>query len=124
MKLENYSDNFEPPAPLIRMQISSFGTGLSREIDALVDTGSDQTLVHWSILEEIESSLGQNIVIQSATGMASYATAFVRITIEGLPPFHLDVVGFDFNDHAILGRDFLNHFKLTLDGPNLLFSIE
>ena len=124
MKLENYNQFHVPAAPFVMLQVSSIDSTQSIEITALIDTGADQTSIHTSIIARLNSQLGGEVCLESATGISTFPTAFVRLTVEGLTPVDLPVVAWNFSEYAILGRDFLNCFKLTMDGPNLLFSIE
>lgn len=107
---------------MIRVGASVSDPGL--EIPALIDSGSDQTFIPDYVFQTLTFKTVGKAVFQSAVGVMESEQYSAVISVDGLPAVVLRIAAFDFKDHAVLGRDYLNEFKVTLDGSNLLFSIE
>jgi len=124
MKLYTFNNLFDPPAAFVALSVGVAYSTETLEVQALIDTGSELTFISQSILSQLSVALGDHVTVGSATGISRFPSGLARLSINGLTPIDMEVVGFDFEEYAILGRDFLNQFKITLDGPNKLFSIE
>lgn len=121
-----YNHQVEPPAPYVHVKIGhAQGSGASVTIPALVDSRADRTVVPQSIIDEI--GLLQAGVVETfglnrlGSMMGEYV---VQIGIRDLAPVVIRVVGTPGEEYVLLGRDVLNRHRVTLDGPNLLCTID
>jgi len=114
-----YDNRYEPPAPVIHVRIADLAAPARQvgEIEALIDSGADMTVVPAHVARKI--ALWPRGIVQ----VRSYRDGepeprpeyFVRITY-GSSGVELAVVGDDCRE-VLLGRDFLRHFVVRLDGP-------
>ena len=69
-------------------------------------------------LEELEPEFTRGVI-----GPGSYGRVFrAYISIANYPAHEVNASSFEM-PYAILGRDILNHYHITLDGPNLTLTI-
>ena len=94
-------------------------------IPALLDCGSDQTLIPGTIVNKLKLNVVHDVTLANVTGrLVSFPTFLADLAFDALPARRCLIAAVDFVEYAILGRDFLNHYKITLDGPNLTLNIE
>lgn len=92
----------------------------SETLPALLDTGSDGTLVPLYLLRDIRAPMLQEARMRSHWGEWRTVGLFlVEMTIGALTFAGVLVVGDDQGDEIILGRNILNKIRLELDGPSL-----
>ena len=121
-----YDTSYEPPAPVIRVRIVNLATPNHqvRDIPALIDSGADMSVVPSRLAKTI-ALVPKGIVevqgyrIEKVEHRPKY---FVRIEFDR-HAVELSVVG-DECSEVLLGRDFLRHFVLRLDGPRQEFTLE
>ena len=114
-----YSKDFTPAAPVMDLTLAAVATDATvGPITALVDTGADATIIPMEYLDRIKAPITIEMWARSTWGDRRRVNLFlvdVRIGENVLP--HVQVVGDETGDEAILGRDVLNKLKLLLDGP-------
>jgi hypothetical protein len=123
----------QPPAAVVSVQLLS-SVGHKTDCHSILDTGSSITFVPEYILEEIEAQVTGADVIMDVTGKLTLVPLYdVQITFMdfqrlNLPPIPVagltDGLTIKGSKIAIAGRDILNQFKLTLDGPNQQFDVQ
>lgn len=87
-------------------------------MNALIDTGSDGTLVPMALLEDILAPVLSETRIRSHWGEWRAVQFFlVDIELNGLTLPGMLVVGDDTGDEIVLGRNVLNRLHVALDGP-------
>lgn len=120
MKIQ-YSTEFNPPAPVLTIAFAVLDRAPQfHDTMALVDTGADMTIVPTEIIEALDAPQ------QYAARMRAFATGSIRpVAIHQIDNIvnqtripALDVIADDMGDQVILGRNFLNKFRIVLDGPN------
>jgi predicted aspartyl protease len=121
-----YNQQVDPPAPYVYVIIRrGDGSGGSLPIPALVDSGADRTVIPTPLIEEL--ALPQSGAAEVA-GFNQVATSLpvyvVQIGIGDLQPHVADVLAASGEQYVLLGRDVLNEYRVTLDGPGLLCTIE
>ncbi len=119
-----YSQDYLPPAPVIEVGLGNIRSRRRRQMaSALLDTGSDITAIPKSFVDSLRlypvSRLELEDVALECTVVLSYA---VQLAVGGLVIPRLEVI-LTALEVVILGRDVLNHFYLTLRGPELSFDL-
>jgi predicted aspartyl protease len=85
---------------------------------AIVDTGSDGSLVPQSLLDQLGAPIVDSKRIRSHWGDWRQVLMFsVDIGIDDLRLPSIEVVGDEQGSEIILGRNVLNRLRLLLDGP-------
>ena len=107
-----YDTNVSPAAPIvtIRVRLNAWETGV--ELAALIDSGSEQTLLPRSIIQRLNLAPGEDVILESAAGTYQARSFLAIISIDALAPVSLQISELELEDYAILGRDFLNNFFL------------
>jgi len=114
-----YSWAYFPTAPVVEIRLRSDTTDrILGPFQALIDTGSDASLVPKSYLLAIDAPETAPAWMVGITGKR-IAVALYHVDIylgetvfPGVP-----VIGDEHGDEVILGRDVLNRLALFLDGP-------
>lgn len=114
-----YDSSFDPPAPVIE-----FGLGLPREANprrylmALVDSGADVTVIPVQILTEIGAKIVDRRFLRGVIGSRERVGLYqVVIHMPTGIAYGIRAVAGQKIEEAILGRDVLNQWRITLDGP-------
>ena len=118
-----YSSRVSPPASFLTIQVSASENSEPINVPAMVDTGADNSAVPsyaagYLKLEEIDTEFTRGIL-----GPGSYEAVYrAFISIDNRPAHDVKTNSFDL-PFAILGRDVLNLYHITLDGPNQTLTI-
>ena len=114
-----YDDSYRPPFPVGQVVFHNGEEDLrTTALDALLDTGSDGSLVPIVHLEQILAPAISNTRIRSHWGEWRHVQLFlVDIELDGLILTDVSVVGDEQGDEIVLGRNVLNRLHLTLNGP-------
>lgn len=114
-----YDASYHPPFPVVRVVLLNSEEGLHTGVEsALLDTGSDGSLVPISHLREILAPAISDARIRSHWGEWRSVQLFVvDLELDSLTLPDVIVVGDDQGDEVILGRNVLNELRLLLDGP-------
>jgi hypothetical protein len=87
-------------------------------LSALLDTGADQTVFPSGLLRALDLwPDGEELVKGYDGATAIRLTYLVRVAIRTLPPVNVSAIAIDDVPYVILGRDVLNRYTITLDGP-------
>ncbi len=113
---------FDPPAPVVRARISGPG-GSVTDVPLLIDSGADVSVVPLSAANAVGAAIVRSATpIQVLSGQiiladnAELALEFLRFRFRGT--FLVAE-----SPYGVIGRNVLNGFRLTLDGPRLEWSI-
>jgi len=121
----DYDFAYRPPAPVIPIDITNPDDGsLSLRVQALIDSGSDATLIPLAVLQRIGAYSGEQVSFRGVTGSRVIADAF-RVVIH-LPvgiSYGIRAIATRGSEEIILGRDVLNQWRITLDGPGEMVEI-
>lgn len=113
------AERHEPPAPIARVVLRHpDDPALTSQIDLLMDTGADVTLLPQTAVEKLRIPLLSDIRYEiagfdGAKRMASVAVADVILLNRVYRGRYLLVDAAE----GVLGRDVLNHLVLLYDGP-------
>lgn len=121
-----------PQAPCILVKLVNNEVNPAKEIecDALFDTGSDLTLIPLDWLVKIDKrpdGTGRRIegVVKGTTILAIPYTVF--LVFDSDRSVEIEAMGCavsEIGELMIIGRDFMNQYCITFDGPNLKFGID
>lgn len=119
-----YSRDFDPPAPFIDIIIvASNDSRVRRSTGALLDTGAEVSVIPPQIIHELELSPYTEMIIEAFDGRRQRVNLYaVTLKVAGTRLSPVRAVAYP-TGYAILGRDVLNRFLTTLDGPRLSFEI-
>ena len=122
---QSYNRQYQPPIPVLSVRLySPISEQFTEPIEALVDTGSDATLVplaHLLTIAAEETSPGWLISITGQRKAVSLYFADIYVGSSALAGIR--VIGEPDTDELILGRDVLNKLPLFLDGPNSTLTV-
>ncbi len=114
-----YDTAYQPAFPVVQVVLENVEEERRTEpVPALLDTGSDGTLVPIAYLRRILATVLTNTRIRSHWGEWRPVQLFVvDVIIDELRLPGIFVVGDEQGDEIVLGRDVLNRLQLLLDGP-------
>jgi predicted aspartyl protease len=114
-----YDAAYDPAFPAVPVLLRNSDEGLRTEkVPALLDTGSDGSLVPIAYLEQILAPPMADTHIRSHWGEWRAAQLFaVDIELGSLRLPGVFVIGDEQGTEIVLGRNVLNKLRLLLDGP-------
>ena len=93
-------------------------------VRAIIDTGSDRTYVPIAITKHLKVKINEKVNVVGAVPNQERCLLDVKIlciSVDGLEPVpNFPIACYDWFDYAILGRDFLNNYKIVLDAPDII----
>jgi predicted aspartyl protease len=117
-----YDSSRRPPAPVIPLRLKRTGAEPSVVISALVDSGADVTVVPEQTARDLRLPVVRKIYISGVGGFKRPAIVSVAdVEIAGRREIADAVV---FGNEALIGRDLLNRWVTTLDGPQQRLRVE
>jgi predicted aspartyl protease len=94
-----------------------------RLVAAKIDTGADISAIPQAVASELKLLPAQTIVAESFDGSRTTIDTYaVTIEIVGARIRYIEVILITDN-HALIGRDILNHFYTRLNGPDLTLEL-
>lgn len=96
---------------------------------AILDTGSDVTLVSFSIISKLQAKLIQKKKLIPFRGLGREIEGIpyrIRVSFDNNEYFSalvLAVADLELDGETIIGRNILNRYLITLDGRNEVFTI-
>jgi predicted aspartyl protease len=115
-----YSEEYDPPAPVVAIRLGLPSGGAGVHVMALVDTGADMTVMPVAAVQSLSLPIVGTIRVAGVTG-ATRATLHAALLEVGGASRLAEVVGL--GAEAIIGRDIINHFVLSLDGPGRVLEL-
>ena len=121
--MHKYSSLVSPPGPVVPLRVSASAESNPIRVPALLDSASDVTIIPEEILamlkvEAVDSALSNGVFGPLQTG--DVFKVFLGVEQDALEGFR--VLGWR-GRFALLGRDVLNQYHVTLDGPNQTLTI-
>lgn len=116
---QSYNAQYHPPIPVLTVRLySSVSDIFSVPLSALVDTGSDGSLIPLDHLLELDAEETAPGWLVSITGERKPVSLyFVDVYVGDLALPGIRVIGDRDSEEVILGRDVLNKLAILLDGP-------
>jgi hypothetical protein len=121
-----FAEEYRPPAPLIPVHVSNPLTS-SEPIQwvAQLDPGADRTVFPEQLLELLSAQVFDATVVEGfGGGRYRVPTYVVKIQIPTFRTHVVEVTEGRGEEFVLLGRDVLNKYRLTLNGPQLQLDIE
>ena len=121
-----YDSSYDPPAPVLPIRIGVPNRSEPTEQhSAFVDSGADATAIPIEILWAIGARVvGQGRLI-GTTGVSVEVEVFrVVIYMPTGVTYGIRAIGSKESGEIILGRDVLNQWRITLDGPGEIVEIQ
>lgn len=116
---------FTPPAPIIFSEWRSPASEASspKRLPALIDSGADCCAVPQSMIDSLQLCQVDECPAggyDDKEGELPIKPIYsIHLTIPPLDPILAEVIPKESENYAIIGRDIINEWLLTLDGPNL-----
>ena len=121
--ISNY--DYGVPFPAIILKIVNPKTQAAITDVFLVDSGADISSIKQEIIDELDLEYGGIMLGSTATGKDDVRfTATVRIETPWQAYEPVKVIVEPGTDENLLGRNLINKWKVTLDGPNQQMTIE
>ncbi|MCE9564101.1 MAG: retropepsin-like domain-containing protein [Planctomycetes bacterium] len=120
-----YVESESPPAPYVLVSLGCLaGTTFLADVPAKVDSGADRTVIPTQLATQLKLDEIERRIFEGLGGQRVALAIFrVVLAIRGCTPVVVDTAGSHGEPHILLGRDVLNHFRITLDGPNAKLEI-
>lgn len=114
-----YNQDYQPAFPACKISLyNSENDKRTEKLDALLDTGSDGSMVPIVYLQQILATVLTDARIRSHWGEPRLVQLFeVDIELGDMTLPGVFVVGDEEGDEIILGRDVLNKLIMRLNGP-------
>ncbi len=112
-----YNRTYQPPMPIVEIQISTFENPESIiTLEAIVDSGSDGTFLPAHALKNLGATSVRQGWVSGIQGIRYQAEIYmVKLTIGSYEFFGTRVIG-DKQGRTILGRNILNQLAVNLNG--------
>lgn len=113
----DYDSRYIPSMPIVEINIGQSGETPDLNLQALVDSGADATIVPLALLRRIGARRGDRVWMRGTTrGRDIVYLYHISLRVADFQQNVLKVVGDPEYDEVILGRDVLNHLVVTLNG--------
>jgi hypothetical protein len=113
----DYDMSYIPSIPIVEIQIRYAESAPNVSLMAIVDSGADATIIPIQYLQQVQARPGKKAWLRGTVQQRAKVDRYwVWIHLGRHRPMHLQVVGDPQGDEAILGRDGLNQFIVTLNG--------
>ena len=119
-----FSREVYPPAPILEIRLSSLDESpRTSTLSALIDTGSDFTLVPLRYIQMIDPTESRQARVRGLFGESQFVTLYyvdLHLTIGKLIAVEVAAIeeSGEFDDvDVILGRNVLNRLHIFMDGP-------
>lgn len=120
------SQMFNPPAPVVLVELRSPDSPNipnPERLPALIDSGADGSAIPRVLIDSLRLGQVDEIIAggydDEEEDLVLQPVYSVHLTIPPLKPILAEVIPKDSGGYAIIGRNIINDWLLTLDGPKL-----
>lgn len=116
-----YSVQRQPPAPCLIVDLANPENSDSEllGIPAQIDTAADRTIIPVQVVDQLGLKPCGELTLEGLGGTVFTVPEYeLVIRVIRMKARRIKVATCNDETVTILGRDFLNHFKIALDGPN------
>jgi predicted aspartyl protease len=110
-----------PPAPVLPARVGRPGQDPAVLLVFLVDTGADITVVPDAVARELRLPAVSQIAVRGIAGAIRSARVYAAEVEAGGGRSLVEVVGM--GEEALIGRDLLNRWTVTLHGPRRVMDV-
>ena len=119
--LFDYSQEYDPSAPLIELTVLVKGGG-SETVIAFVDSGADGTIIPLRLLQKLGARYSDQRLLIGTTGKSQVVGLF-PVTLQIGQEMIYGIAAAGYGEEVILGRDVLNQIVVILNGPGLTVEV-
>lgn len=121
-----YQSFVSPPGPFAVVTATNLlGSIAIPDRVAQVDSAADRTVFPQSLIDDLGATATGAISLLGFGGTPSTCLLYeVLVALRSLSAIRVEVIAHADEPWILLGRDVLNHYKITLDGPSLRLVIE
>jgi predicted aspartyl protease len=121
----NYNRQLDPPGPFIHVHLKSpDGSRELRDVPAQMDTGADLTVIPESAVLELQLVAAEVVTVIALGNQKSAAmTYYLQAAPRECKSVFIEVIADHDEPNVLLGRNFLNHFHIVLNGPELVLEL-
>jgi hypothetical protein len=122
----NYNRQMTPPAPFVHVRAAAPASGnVLDQMVAQLDTAADRSVIPWTVVEALQlPQLDELPALGFGGHLVSVPTFLVELTVRSLVSITVEAFASREEPYVLLGRDVLNHFRVLLDGPNLVLEMD
>ena len=119
MNVYEYSSDYVPAAPVCQIYLGpGGGQPTAGPFEALIDTGSDMSVIPTDYLHQIKAKRISRGQARSLWGASRTVDIYIiSIALDELKVSAVQVLSDDQGDEIVIGRRILNRLKIILDGP-------
>lgn len=121
----SYNRQLSPPAPFIHVTLRCIETGKEvTQMPAQLDTAADRTVLPANAVDDLGLLPLDELPIGGFGGQVLLVPTYrVQLGIHQWPPHMIEAIVHAAEPVVLLGRDVLNHYRLLLDGPQLILEL-
>lgn len=112
-----------PSAPIVDVTVSNPDGGASSRVRGLIDTGADVTMIPVRLVDELGLIAAGAVGIRGVAGREVFGRYCAGLTIGGVEFKPISAVAMP-RDTALIGRNMINLWRMTLDGKMETIDIE
>ncbi len=121
--MPEYDTSFNPPAPVVQVEVRNPQTGASVQLRAQLDCGTSITVLPVSAIAQLGLTATGSVEARGFDLTRTRLPTFlVMMLLEGFVILNAEVAAAKRHD-MLLGRDVLQNFVLTLNGKAEAFEI-
>ncbi len=118
----DYDTARDPPAPILPLLVGRPGLPPTISLVALVDTGADATVIPQSVARRLRLPAIGSILVRGVGGMTRQVPLYSAVIELAGTRDQVEVLAL--GEEALVGRDLLNRWTVTLHGPQQQLEVD